>query len=66
APVRFFVADGGDTDRRAQRRSAIDALVAQGGTYVDAVWFEGAHHDVHAQRPDDVTAALLEFAGHHS
>ena len=66
APVRFFVADSGDADRRAQRRSTIDALVAQGGTQVDAVWFEGAHHDVHAQRPDDVTAALLEFAGHHS
>ena len=66
APVRFFVADSGDADRRAQRRSAIDALVVQGGSRVDAVWFEGAHHDVHAQRPDDVTAALLEFAGHHS
>ena len=66
APVRFFVADSGDADRRAQRRSAIDALVVQGGSRVDAVWFEGAHHDVHAQRPDDVTAALLEFAGLHS
>ena len=66
APVRFFVADSGDTYRRAQHRSAIDALVVQGGSRVDAVWFEGAHHDVHAQRPDDVTAALLEFAGHHS
>ena len=31
APVRFFVADSGDADRRAQRRSAIDALVVQGG-----------------------------------
>ncbi|MEA3018654.1 MAG: esterase [Actinomycetota bacterium] len=23
-----------------------------------AIWFEGAHHDVHAQRPDDVADAL--------
>ena len=63
-PVRFFVADSGDDDRRRQRRLAIESLMASTGSSVDAIWFEGAHHDVHAQRPADVAAALQAFAGH--
>lgn len=63
-PVRFFVADSGDEARRQQRRFAIESLVAAAGSGVDAVWFEGAHHDVHAQRPDEVSEALGAFAQH--
>lgn len=65
-PVRFFVADSGDNARRRQRRSAIESLMATVGSGVDAVWFEGAHHDVHAQRPRDVSEALAAFAQQHS
>ena len=65
-PVRFFVADSGDDARRQQRRLAIDSLISTVGSGVDAKWFEGAHHDVHAQRPDDISDALAAFAKQHS
>ena len=63
-PVRFFVADSGDEERRRQRRLAIESLMESTRSSVDAIWFEGAHHDVHAQRPADVETALQTFAEH--
>lgn len=65
-PVQFFVADSGDDARRQQRRSAIESLISATGSNVEAVWFEGAHHDVHAQRPEEVSNALVSFAQRHS
>jgi pimeloyl-ACP methyl ester carboxylesterase len=65
-PVQFFVADSGDDARRQQRRSAIESLISTTGSNVEAVWFEGAHHDVHAQRPEEVSDALVSFAQRHS
>lgn len=51
APVLFLMA----SDRmRAAVEAALDAL-PDGG----AVWFEDAHHDVHAQRPAEVADHLL-------
>lgn len=59
-PIRFLVADSGEADWSRSRHEAVEAAlkVAREG---DAVWFPGAHHDVHAQRPDDVAAALMEW-----
>jgi pimeloyl-ACP methyl ester carboxylesterase len=52
-PVLFLVA----SDRmRPAVDTALDAL-ADGR----AVWFEDAHHDVHAQRPDEVADELVRF-----
>jgi hypothetical protein len=41
-------------------RAAVDAAVdvLRDG---DAIWFEGADHDVHAQRPADVAAVLIDL-----
>ena len=60
-PVRFLVADSGEASWSNSRHAAVDAAVA--ATPVsDAVWFPGAHHDVHAQRPDEVTSVLVDLA----
>jgi pimeloyl-ACP methyl ester carboxylesterase len=52
-PVLFLMA----TERM---RPAVDAAL---GALPDAkaVWFEGAHHDVHAQRPVEVAEELIGF-----
>lgn len=52
-PVRFVVAS-------ERMRAAVDAAVdvLRDG---DAIWFEGADHDVHAQRPADVAAVLIDL-----
>ncbi len=65
-PVQFFIAENGDDERRLMRRSMVNAFRAQAQTPCDVVWFPDAHHDVHAQRPDDVTAALQHFASAHN
>ncbi len=59
-PLRFLVADSGEANWSRSRREAVDAALAVAPT-ADAVWFPGAHHDVHAQRPDEVTSSLLEM-----
>jgi pimeloyl-ACP methyl ester carboxylesterase len=54
APVLFLVASG-------RMRTAVDAAVAQLATS-EAVWFEGADHDLHAQKPDVVADHLVRWA----
>jgi pimeloyl-ACP methyl ester carboxylesterase len=60
-PISFLVADSGEAAWSRSRHAAVEAAIAA-SVDADAVWFPGAHHDVHAQRPDDVTAALLALA----
>jgi len=52
-PVLFLVA----TERMRPGVERALAALPNG----DAVWFEGAHHDVHAQHPDLVADALVRF-----
>ena len=60
-PVLVMAAAGNDQDRQ-RKSAAVDEAVAHlpDGR---AIWFQPAHHDVHAQKPGDVAAALIEFAG---
>jgi pimeloyl-ACP methyl ester carboxylesterase len=53
-PVLFVVADTGDVSWTHSKEEAVERalLAAERG---QAVWFRPAHHDVHAQRPDEVT-----------
>lgn len=60
-PVLVMAAAGNDQDRR-RKSAAVDEAV----THLPdgrAVWFQPAHHDVHAQKPEDVASVLIEFAG---
>jgi pimeloyl-ACP methyl ester carboxylesterase len=57
-PVQFLVPEGGDDDwSQARRREVGHALdvIANGG----ATWFANGVHDIHAQQPDNVAAALI-------
>lgn len=60
-PLLFVSADSGDDDdwTAAKRRGIDEALIALRSARSE--WFVPAHHDVHAQRPDDV-ATLLRSA----
>jgi pimeloyl-ACP methyl ester carboxylesterase len=57
-PVLWFPADSGKVSWTADKRAGVDeaiGLLAKSRAH----WFVDAHHDVHAQKPDAVTAALL-------
>jgi pimeloyl-ACP methyl ester carboxylesterase len=57
-PVLWFPADSGKVSWTADKRAGVDeaiGLLAKSRAH----WFADAHHDVHAQKPDEVTAALL-------
>jgi pimeloyl-ACP methyl ester carboxylesterase len=57
-PVLWVPADSGKVSWTADKRAGIDeaiGLLAKSRAH----WFPDAHHDVHAQKPDDVTQALL-------
>ncbi len=60
-PVRFLVADSGEASWSNSRRAGVAAAVSATPAG-DAVWFPGAHHDVHAQRPEEVTSVLVDLA----
>lgn len=56
-PVLFVTADTGDrswTDSKAKSVNAAQAVLPKSR----AEWFPGAHHDVHAQHPAEVSALL--------
>ena len=59
-PVLFVVADNGDGEWTRSKEAAVEAAAAAAKSAV-VRWFRPAHHDVHAQRPDDV-ARLLHAA----
>lgn len=57
-PLLLIAADTGDDEATASKQAAVDEAVAA----LDrgrAAWFRPAHHDVHAQRPDEVSDLLL-------
>ncbi len=61
APVLMIGADSGDGGWAETKHDAIEravGLLPRGR----AVWFSPAHHDVHAQKPDEVTDVLLAAA----
>jgi pimeloyl-ACP methyl ester carboxylesterase len=59
SPVLFVVADTGDVNWTHSKEEAVErAATVHPASQV--VWFRPAHHDVHAQRPADVAAAMLE------
>jgi pimeloyl-ACP methyl ester carboxylesterase len=61
-PAMIVPVDGGDNDwTRAKRSGAMAAYSAarESGTPVRLQWFEG-DHDVHAQHPKELTAAILD------
>jgi len=60
-PALIVPVDGGESDWTAAKRAGVKAAVAgagAAGTPVRVVWFEG-DHDIHAQRPADLTEAIL-------
>ena len=60
-PAVGAVASPGEDARQVQMRDAVRealALLPRG----DVHWFPGAHHDVHAQQPDELTGALLALS----
>ncbi len=58
-PVLFVLADTGDVEWTRSKEAAVDAT-ATAATSAEVRWFRPAHHDVHAQRPDDVAHLLHE------
>jgi pimeloyl-ACP methyl ester carboxylesterase len=58
-PVLLLVAEPPHGD--ARRRRAVDAIVATGSD-IRAEWFRPGDHDLHAQFPDRVAAAVARFA----
>lgn len=59
-PVLIIAAAGTAADRERKTpavQEAVETLPIGG-----AVWFEPAHHDVHAQKPGEVAAVLRSFA----
>ena len=60
-PAVAATADGADDARAEATRAAVsDALRLLPAGRVH--WFGGAHHDLHAQRPDELSHALLDLA----
>jgi pimeloyl-ACP methyl ester carboxylesterase len=58
-PVLFVPADTGDVAWTHSKQEAVDAAAA--ATPTSRVhWFRPAHHDVHAQRPDEVAQLFHE------
>ena len=60
APALMILA-GDDDDRMGDKRAAVAEMVAVASVPIHTVVCDGAHHDVHAQRPDDVVAAIVAF-----
>ncbi len=59
-PLLMIGADSADAPSE-EKHEAIDRAVAL-APRGRAEWFRPAHHDVHAQKPDEVTALLLQAA----
>jgi pimeloyl-ACP methyl ester carboxylesterase len=62
-PVLLVGARNGRDDhaRAVAREDRLDAAV-RGLTRSEVVWFDGADHDIHAQRPAELAATMLAFA----
>jgi len=60
APMLMILA-GDDDERMGDKRGAVADMADVAAAPVHTVVCDGAHHDVHAQRPDDVVAALRAF-----
>ena len=58
-PVLFLVADTGDEEWTWSKERAVAATAAAARLAV-VRWFRPAHHDVHAQQPDEVARVLNE------
>ena len=58
-PLLLLLADTGDEARTAEKRRA-EARARHLTRRIRSQWFAPAHHDVHAQLPDRVAAALLD------
>jgi pimeloyl-ACP methyl ester carboxylesterase len=65
-PVLLVGARNGRDDhaRAVAREDRLDAAV-QGLSRAQVAWFDGADHDIHAQRPDELAAAMLAFTERH-
>ena len=60
-PALIVPVDGGESDWTVAKRAGAEAAAAAAaaaGTPVRVVWFEG-DHDIHAQRPAELTEAIL-------
>ena len=58
----LIIAAAADHTERDRRSPAVDEAVT-GLQRGRAVWFQPAHHDVHAQKPAEVASAMLDFVG---
>jgi len=61
-PALIVPVDGGESDWTAAKRagaSAAESALAASGVPVRVRWFEG-DHDIHAQRPAELAAAMLD------
>ena len=61
APTLLILADTGDSARTAAKRAA-EARAREAAPRLRSHWFSPAHHDVHAQFPDQVADVLLTAA----
>jgi pimeloyl-ACP methyl ester carboxylesterase len=63
APVLLVGARNGRDDhaRAVAREDRLDAAV-RGLSSAQVAWFDGADHDIHAQRPAELAATMLAFA----
>jgi pimeloyl-ACP methyl ester carboxylesterase len=57
APVLLVTADTGNADWSASKAAAVEAALTV-LPRCRAEWFHGAHHDVHAQHPEEVASLL--------
>ena len=62
APVLICVAGGGELD--ARKRAAVEKAKAALGQ-AEVIWFPGAAHDIHVDRPVELATRLLRFARQH-
>lgn len=60
-PVLVVAAVGSAAERTNKQRAVDEAVELLPDAR--AAWFQPAHHDVHAQKPDEVARLLAEFAG---
>ncbi|MCB8968061.1 MAG: alpha/beta hydrolase [Ardenticatenaceae bacterium] len=59
-PVLLCVADEGG-ERAIPKREWVETAVAA-LPHAEVTWFAGAAHDIHVDRPDELTARFLQFA----